>query len=378
MSAQLDYELLEPAEPIELRQVEQELLALRHGAKCSTDEACADDQPITRACMSNLIVYCDTPEEADTLPEQFALMARHHPARIIVLVGHEPGTPPESMVRVQAGLTQLGKRRQVSSEQIRIHASSDDHNRLASAARPLLIGDLPTALWWNSNEPPARAGPLFDELQEMAGSVVYDSRGWRDPRGGLIATANWVLGNQRCSLVADLAWMRLRLWRRFFGEALAPHVLPGALQRIELLTLEHGPHALALACLFIGWLAHALGWRPVGGQATSAKHLIANFQSDHGPVRVEVERRGEGPADLRRAVVKSRAGGTNAAPLSVEFEALDRERIAIRVDDDARGENIVSAPDEPRVVTLAWQLANRTGQPEFRQALEVARDMARE
>ena len=378
MSGPPGYQALAPDSPVELRHVEQELLALRRRAQRTVDDERPDDQPITRACMSNLLVYCDSHQEADRLPEQFARMARRHPARIIVLVGQEPGTPTESRAHLQAGLVQLGKRPQLSSEQIRIQASRDEHDRLASAARPFVIGDLPTALWWNSTRPPAQAGALFEALQDMTSSVIYDSRGWRDPRSGLIATANWVLGARRRKLVADLAWMRLRIWRRLFGEALAPRALPGALQGIEALRLEHGPHALPMVCLFVGWLAHALGWKPRGGQATSDRDLRVLFLSPQGPLTVTIERRDEGPADLQRAVVTTRTPVAPHTPLRVEFEALARQRIAIRVGDGAHRQSIVATPDEPQIVTLAWQLTKRTGQREFREAIARARDAALE
>lgn len=215
----------------------------------------------------------------------------------------------------------------------------------------------------------------------MASSIIYDSRGWRDPRTGLIATANWVLGARDRFLVTDLAWMRSRFWRRLFSESLAPHVLPGALNHIERIEIEHGPHALPMVWLFVGWLAHCLSWQPQGGKVGSDKHLIMNFQADQGPVQIEISRDDGGPAELRRATVRSRGADPAAAKLKAEFEALDRERVAIRIDNLAMGgrtENFLSAPNDPPILMLAWQLANRTGQAEFRQALGIARAMAEE
>ncbi len=381
VSAPHDYEALASPRAVELQNVEEEFVRLRLAAPCNVDAATTDDQPITRACMSNLIVYCDNPADADALAPQFALMARRHPARIILLVGCDPDQSQGIVAQVTAGVTQLGKRRHISSEQVRISASADGLGRLASAARPLLIGDLPTALWWNSIKPPPTGGNIFQELQEMSSSVIYDSRGWRDPRTGLIATANWVLGTRERSLVTDLAWMRTRFWRRLFAESLAPHVLPGALNQIERIELEHGPHALPMVWLFVGWLAHCLSWQPQGGKVGSDKHLIMNFLSEHGPVQIEISRDDQGPAELRRVNVHSRGAGPTAASLEAEFEALDSERVAIRIDNVALGgqtENFLSAPNDPPILLLAWQLANRTGQAEFRKALGIARAMAQE
>ena len=378
VSAPHDYEALAPPRAVELQHVEEEFVRLRLAAPCNIDATSADNQPITRACMSNLIVYCDNPAEADALAPQFSLMARRHPARIILLVGEDPEQSQGIVAQVTAGMTQLGKRRHISSEQVRISASADGLGRLASAARPLLIGDLPTSLWWNSIQPPPTGGDLFLELQEMASSIIYDSRGWRDPRTGLIATSNWVLGTRERSLVTDLAWMRSRFWRRLFCESLAPHVLPGALNHIERIELEHGPHALPMVWLFIGWLAHCLSWKPQGGKVGSNKHLMMKFLSASGPVQVEISRNDGGPAEIRRANVTSRGVGPAGAKLEAEFEALDSERVAIRIDHGTQTENFISAPSDPPILMLAWQLANRTGQAEFRKALGIARAMAME
>lgn len=380
-AAPANYEALDSPRAVELQAVEEELVRLRLSAPCTVGSESADDQPITRACMSNLIVYCDNSADADALAPQFGLMARRHPARIVLLVGEDSEQSQGIVAQVTAGVTQLGKRRQISSEQVRISASPDGRGRLASAARPLLIGDLPTALWWNSNQPPPTGGDLFHELQDMAGSIIYDSRGWRDPRKGLIATANWALGAQERTLITDLAWMRTRFWRRLFSESLAPHVLPGALNHIERIELEHGPHALPMVWLFVGWLAHCLSWKPEGGKVGSDRHLIMKFSSANGPVQIDISRDDNGPAEIRRATVISRGVGPTGAKLEAEFEALDSERVAIRIDNSCSGgktENFLSAPNDPPILMLAWQLANRTGQAEFREALGIARTMALE
>ena len=54
-------------------------------------------------------------------------------------------------------------------------------DRLPFAVRALVIGDLPTNLWWASNQPPPLAGSLLYELAENAQQIIYDSLGWPDP-----------------------------------------------------------------------------------------------------------------------------------------------------------------------------------------------------
>ena len=83
-------------------------------------------------------------------------------------------------------------------------------------------------------------------------------------------------------MIFNLAWRRLKPWRRILSQSLAPTVLPGALQRIDAIELHHGPHALPLAWLLLGWLASRLDWRPKKGVAKSGNQLIWQFESPAG------------------------------------------------------------------------------------------------
>src|SRR5947209_3128181 len=83
----------------------------------------------------------------------------------------------------------------------------------APIARSLLLGDLPTSLWWASHEPPPLGGSLFGELEAMTDQVVYSSLSWHDPVRGTLATAAWAAEVDSTIEIADLAWRRLKPWR---------------------------------------------------------------------------------------------------------------------------------------------------------------------
>ena len=57
---------------------------------------------VMRACMSNLIIYCDTPQEADIISQEIAAIVDVHPARILLLLGN--GTPSESNMAAQIAI----------------------------------------------------------------------------------------------------------------------------------------------------------------------------------------------------------------------------------------------------------------------------------
>lgn len=374
-----NYESIETPHAVELQNIERELVALRLATPCavvSDVDASADAQPMTRACMSNLIIYCDTPAEADALSPHLGLLAHSHPARIILLVAKDPDQSQDLVARVSAGLTRPGKRRQVSSEQIRISASSTGRGRLASAVRGLLVGDLPTALWWNSNRPPPATDDVFRDLEHMSESVLYDSRGWSKPSPALVSTANWVLGGKSQRQVTDLAWMRTKFWRHLFAETLAPRLVPGALGRIDEVAIEHGPHALPMVLLFVAWLARCLDWETTGSVTSSAEQLTLNFRSPAGAVRVSVKRQKIGPAEFRRITLRAAGDAVAMQAFEADYEVLDSGLISIVIDSGTRSENFVSVPKDPVIKLLAWQLANRTGQTEFRDVMVLAKKMA--
>src|SRR6185369_11795532 len=139
----------------------------------------------------------------------------------------------------------------ICSEQITLRTTLSGLEHLPFAVRQLLVGDLPTNLWWASTTPPPLAGPFLQDLSEEIQQIVYDSNGWPDPPRGVAAAARWIAGIESLAyhevgwrVAADLNWRRLKHWRRLLAQALDPSSLPGALDTITEVVVEHGPHAV--------------------------------------------------------------------------------------------------------------------------------------
>src|SRR5205085_11087289 len=115
-----------------------------------------------------------------------------HPARILLLIGEADGGKPELKAYVQAQCRRGPGGRKACSEQITLHARGSAVDRLGFTVRRLLIGDLPTNLWWAAAEPPPFGGPLLYDLAERTQQIIYDSLGWREPARGVAATASWI------------------------------------------------------------------------------------------------------------------------------------------------------------------------------------------
>ena len=240
---------------------------------------------LTRAAMSNLLVFCGDEQQALNATDRIVSLVEQHPSRVLILALQDDASRGmEAWVSVHC--RSIGEHQQLCAEHIelRFHATAID--RAISIIRPLLIGDLPTALWWFSPVPPPLMGDVFEGLVSLSQHIIYDSVGWTRPVDGVRAMAAWI--QQHDSVVYNLAWRRLKSWRRMLALGLDPEFNPGALQGLSEIDIVHGPDALPLAWLLIAWLAGRLGWRVQATQCEAHQWIEWQFASQQGRVRVRI------------------------------------------------------------------------------------------
>ncbi len=245
--------------------------------------------------------------------------------------------------------------------------------RLPSAVRGLLIGDLPTALWWATPEPPPRAGELFMELADLADQVIYDSLGWPEPTRHLVATANWATGDRVRQAVSDVAWRRLKLWRRLLTQAMDPAVAPGILETIREVTVEHGPHAMTQGWLLADWLALRLHWHPVEGWVAVGSEAAWQFHAPHGIVPIAIRRLSEGETEIQSVRIVGTIGGRSA---TISCTNVGPGRLAVTSDVAPGVVRTLSTLPQSRADLVARQLPDLARDPLFRECLAFARIMA--
>jgi glucose-6-phosphate dehydrogenase assembly protein OpcA len=357
--------------------------------------------PVVRARMSNLVIFCNQPAKADQVDWGISEVVAIHPARVLLLVeapsdargkpevrgrkSTQTQTESESDLRATVNVwpVRIGGGRFVYSEQVTIRTGSHGIYRLPFAVRGLLIGDLPTNVWWETTMPPALAGPILTELTENAQQIVYDSLGWSDPARGMSGTASWIEqfeshdspGHWR--VASDLNWRRLKTWRRLVTQSLDPVSAPGAWESMQEVIIEHGPHAVIQAWELAGWLAQKLGWQVQSGKVQQGVEMAWRFRARTGEsLVVHIRRRDHGPSAIRRVQFTCRI---NNQPARMELCVETEKRLAIHV--EVRG---ISC--EPRTITLpatspaeivARQLSDRARDHTFRQSMITAQTMAR-
>jgi len=355
--------------PVDVAAIEQELAHL-WGQPQATG---ATEDAVTRACMSNLIIFCGSASDAGVISQEVAHIVLQHPARVLLLVGDREHSSADLDAYVSAQCHLSGGGKQVCSEHVMISTGANAARRLPSVTRSLLIADLPTALWWAEIEAPPLRGELFEEFAAMANQVIYDSVGWDDAPHGVVATADWVARVQAGQTVADLAWRRLKPWRRLISQSLDPAVAPGALDAVSEVVVEHGPHALPQAWLLLGWLASRLGWRSTAGKVQPGVEVTWVFQSLHGLVRVTVRRADRGESEVQKATIMWTTGSQTTR---ATFAMVAPGRLAVSHGEPATAARTLAVPTCTRAALVARQLPNLGRDVQFRDTLRLARAMA--
>ena len=261
---------------VDVAQIERQLHELWQLA--AESEKDPSQRQITRACLFNFIVYCETDEESAHASEVISTLTSHHPCRAIVLLAKPDVASAELSASISAHCHLAGTgQKQVCCEQIAIHASGPGVVHLGAAVLPLLESDLPTVIWWQGDF--LKRIDLFRRLVAVADRVIYDTSAWTDPQSQLAALARRITEHPRCNFV-DLSWTRLGLWRRLTAEFFDEPGCRTELSQIRAVDIVHGrgPGASLRALLFGSWIAAQLNW-PVAG-AREKIHLSAREDRD--------------------------------------------------------------------------------------------------
>ena len=115
------------------------------------------DAPVQRVRMSNLIIYCDDAEKMCSAESLVPEIVANHPARVLLLLA-DPAGSNGGDVKASVLVRQVDDDPRLVSEQVTLRAVGGAIDKLPFVVRSLLIGDLPTNLWWASSTPPPLAG----------------------------------------------------------------------------------------------------------------------------------------------------------------------------------------------------------------------------
>jgi glucose-6-phosphate dehydrogenase assembly protein OpcA len=337
--------------------------------------------PVQRARMANLVIFCNALEQAVQINAQIPEVEAVHPARVILAVGELSREERDVTARVTVRpMAFAGGRPHACAEQVTLHAAGPAVERLPFAVRALVIGDLPTNLWWAAPQPPPLAGSLLYDLSENVQQIMYDSLGWLTPVRGVAATASWLdkiergAAGGRWRVASDLNWRRLKYWRRLLAQALDPKSAPGAAESVGEVLVEHGPHAVVQAWVLAAWLARRLGWRLHAGKVQEGVEISWVFSTPKGPRVVRVRRLAEGPPEVRRVRMTCTLDGKPAAMVLAPDEG--GRRLAIRLEGVEAAPRTIAVPKLSAAEVIGRQLSDRERDPAFHECMAVAQGMA--
>jgi glucose-6-phosphate dehydrogenase assembly protein OpcA len=336
------------------------------------------ETPVTLARMSNLVIFCNNATQATAVSNQIPQIVAVHPARVLLLIGECTTCDSEIAAGVKVRGHRVGNQL-VCSEQIVLQTREGALERLPFAVRSLLIGDLPTNLWWATPQPPPLAGPLLQELAEQAQQLIFDSQGWLDPHRAVSVTANWLAqferlpGEGRWRVASDLNWRRLKYWRRLLAQGLDPNSMPGVADSISDVLVEHGPHAVTQAWELVGRLAQFLNWKVRSVKMQQGVEMSWQLASPKGTLRLRIHRLPEGPSEVRHVRI---ATTLNNKPITMECAVEDEVRLSSRLEGVNAAPRTVTLQRESVAELVSRQLSDRSPDPVFRESMTLAQAFA--
>jgi glucose-6-phosphate dehydrogenase assembly protein OpcA len=340
------------APTIDIAAIERELRQL-----WQENAAEAGGQAVTRALTLNLVARAADSETAEVISALVQRLTASHPNRtVLAIVRPEAEAQLEAFVQANCLLTQPGLP-QLCGEQITIDARGDAAALVASLVLPLLVPDLPVALWLPG--PGAFDDALLPRLRGVIDRLIVDSRDSAAPARDLAAMVAFSAApdvpGRRAPALSDLAWSGLTPWRELTAQFFDTRVLLPHLRRIDRVEIDVAPGAApnpVPALLLAGWLASRLGWAPLE-EAVSVEGAVLRLHLRRAAV-------GVGPSAIRLVTgeIRSAAARDGGAPglAALRLLAVDGVRASFaveRADTPGFARTTAQVGDAPPVGRLA-------------------------
>ncbi|NTU81130.1 MAG: glucose-6-phosphate dehydrogenase assembly protein OpcA [Chloroflexales bacterium] len=299
----------------------------------------AGGHAVTRALTLNLVARARDSATADLVSDVVQRLTASHPNRAVLAVMRPDEAEPrvEAFVQANCLLASQGQP-QVCGEQITIDARGAAVAQVASLVLPLLVPDLPVALWLPGPAP--FDDPLLARLRGVIDRLIVDSREFADPARDLAAMGAFEAADTkgpgagpRGPALSDLSWATLTPWRELTAQFFDTRPLLPHLRRIDQVAISYVPPAgprlnPTAGLLLAGWLASCLGWSPLE-DAVSVEGETVRLHLRRPAV-------GVGPSAIRLVTIDVRpaAAEAGAAPgiASLRLRAIDGVMADFRVE----------------------------------------------
>jgi glucose-6-phosphate dehydrogenase assembly protein OpcA len=202
--------------------------------------------------------------------------AGRHPSRSLIISEADRDGPPGLEASIETVATNsAGRRAETGAEMVHVTAHGETGKHLASIIVPLLVHDLPVAMWWPGQ--PTLMSHRSDRLLPIADRLIVDGSGWDGNGLDLLAELAHLSDLRRPGgrsaahrplVIVDFALVRQTRWREALASVydlpdLRPHL--GAVRSIEVTYAAHAegdPDAstnVVRPLYHVAWLASRLG-----------------------------------------------------------------------------------------------------------------------
>ena len=219
-----------------------------------------------RTSVLNLVVVAGEAAAAERCAVTIAGTAGRHASRSLILSVVGPQGPPGLEARIEGlSLTTPDGRAETGAETIRVAAHGETGQHLASIIVPLLVHDLPVALWWPGDPP--FGSHRADRLLPIADRLIVDGSAWSGDGLDLLAQLATAAGARRL-VVVDWALLRQARWREALASVydlpdLRPHLRAVRRIEVEYAAVQPGDPAgqtnVVRPLYHVAWLASRLG-----------------------------------------------------------------------------------------------------------------------
>jgi glucose-6-phosphate dehydrogenase assembly protein OpcA len=219
-----------------------------------------------RTSVMNLVVIARRPEIAERGAATIQALTGRHPSRTIVVQSADPDGPSWIDARIEAHcVLPREDAPETCAETIHLIAGGEAGRHLSALVAPLIIHDLPVAVWW-PGEPPFTSRASID-LLTVADRLVVDGSSWNGDGLARLAEMDSIAETARLA-VSDFALVRQSRWREAIASIFDdPDYLPylRSIRRIAVAYATHddtgapGSTNLVKPVYHVAWLASRLG-----------------------------------------------------------------------------------------------------------------------
>jgi glucose-6-phosphate dehydrogenase assembly protein OpcA len=343
-----------------------------------------------RTSVMNLLVVARRPETAERCAATIQALTGRHPSRTIVVIPADPDGPSWLDAQITAHcILPRDDAPEVCAETIYLAAGGESGRHLDAIVAPLLIHDLPVAIWWPGDPPFGR--PAATGLLGMADRLIVDGSSWSD--NGLARLRRMAeLTSDRRLAIFDIALVRQARWREAIASIFdMPDFRPylRSLRRIAVTYATHDESGdptvtnVVKPIYHVAWLASRLG--------LSVARPLAVVAAPPGPRRPQARAAGRAAVPVARGFAATLRGGRrdidvvvrpvsspmpSGTTLRVELRA-ERRGSELRADVTAEQETVRVHVWQDGVAALerAFQAPRRTEGDLLAEAIEAgARD----